>query len=139
MGEHRPYKARVTGSSPVAGTTFLGYSMKLIVAGSRQFKNELEAYKSLVDYLDTLDITEVVSGCAKGADSMGEYYASINDIPIRKFPANWKKYGKAAGFIQNEEMAKYAAVVLWNGTSKGSKHMIDTAKKQGLELKVIHV
>lgn len=85
------------------------------------------------------DITEVVSGNARGADEMGEWWASENGIQIKLFPANWSKFGKAAGPIRNEEMAKYAdcLVAFWDGKSKGTSNMLDLAEKYGLHIEVV--
>lgn len=79
----------------------------------------------------------------RGADTLGERFAKENGYPIKYFPADWNKYGKAAGVIRNEEMAKYAAeyededdegilVAFWDGKSRGTKNMIDNAEKYGL-------
>jgi hypothetical protein len=117
--------------------------MKLIIAGSREFTD----YKLLTETLkaeglstDTVDT--VVSGCAHGADKLGEKWAVSYGIPIARFHADWDSHGKRAGFIRNGEMAEYAdaCIVFWNGTSKGTKHMIDIAKrKQGMRLIVVTV
>lgn len=106
--------------------------MKTIIAGGRDyfFTDEDETK------LDNLrsQISEVVSGGAKGADSCGERWARENDIPIKMFPADWKKYDKAAGPIRNEQMARYAdAVILFPGGS-GTKNMYETAKRYGLKI-----
>ncbi len=114
---------------------------KIIVAGSRGFTD----YPLLKDTLDQLFIhidkknIEIVSGMAKGADKLGERYAKENNIPIKQFPANWLDHGKKAGYLRNEEMAQYAThcVVFWDNQSKGTKHMIDLAKKHRLQLRVI--
>ena len=98
--------------------------MKVIIAGSRSLI-KISAIREAIEK-SGFDITEVVSGCAIGADSLGEYYAKMNNIPIKQFPAPWDQYGKAAGAIRNARMADYAdaAIVVWDGVSKGSKHMI---------------
>lgn len=104
----------------------------IVVAGSRSFNN----YQILEDRLDFLlqniknkYIINIVSGEAKGADYLGEVYAARRRFGIIRKPANWKKYGKSAGYIRNKEMAKIAnaVVVFWDGQSSGSKHMIDLA------------
>jgi hypothetical protein len=114
--------------------------MKVIIAGSRNFVD----YKLLCETCDYMlqnktDI-EIVSGRAKGADLLGEKYAKERGHKIKEFPAAWDAYGKSAGYIRNEEMAKYAdaAIVFWDGNSKGSKHMINLAEKYNLRLKVIN-
>lgn len=97
--------------------------MKTIVAGGRQFQNYLLMKASL----NPLIITEIVSGAAKGADQMGEWYAKEHNIPVRKFPAHWDLYGKSAGIRRNIEMAAYAdqLVAFWDRKSRGTKHMIE--------------
>jgi hypothetical protein len=86
-------------------------------------------------------ITEVVSGTARGADRTGEQWASENNVPVKRFPADWDKHGKRAGYLRNADMAEYAEalVAFWDGQSRGTKHMIDLAEKAGLRVSVVHV
>ena len=81
--------------------------------------------------LDVLTISEVVSGKARGADSLGELWANENNVKLSDFPADWDRYGKRAGYVRNEEMGHYAdkAIIFWDGASKGTKNMIDIMKK----------
>ena len=104
--------------------------MKYIIAGGRDFDNIYIMAQALDQF--EKDITEVVSGTARGADSIGEQWARGRDIPIKKFEPNWEQYGKSAGFIRNSEMGAYAdaAICFWNGKSAGTKHMIQTMKFQ---------
>jgi len=104
--------------------------MKVIIAGSREIKDP----KVVLDAIETsgYNITEVVSGKARGVDTIGEVYARINDIPIKEMPAEWTKYGKKrAGPIRNKEMALYAdaAVIVWDGISTGTHNMIQNMKR----------
>lgn len=81
-----------------------------------------------------------VCGQARGADTLGERYAKEHNHSIQYFPANWKRYGKAAGYIRNTEMAKDAdALVAFfgDGQSLGTKHMIATAEQLGLDVLVV--
>lgn len=117
-------------------------AFRVIIAGTRTFNN-YELLQSTLDWLlkekkDAHSIV-IISGKARGADSLGERYAKENGYLIDDKPAEWDKYGKAAGYIRNEEMAKVAeaCVVFWDGKSRGSKHMIDLAKKYNLKLKVV--
>ena len=106
--------------------------MKTIIAGSRTITD----YSLLMDVLDsvTWEITEVISGGARGVDRLGEQYANKNNIPIKRFPAQWTKYGKRAGFLRNKEMAEYAdaLIAVWDGESKGTQHMLNLAKQNNL-------
>jgi hypothetical protein len=71
-------------------------------------------------------VTEIVSGGARGVDRLGERYARKRGLPCKVFPAQWAKYGKSAGPIRNAEMAKYTdyGVAVWDGVSRGTANMI---------------
>lgn len=101
--------------------------MKIIIAGGREF-NDYESLCTEVRRILTgkLDIS-IISGTARGADSLGAKYATACGYNLIQMPADWNKYGKAAGYRRNEEMAQIAdmAIVFWDGYSKGSGHMID--------------
>lgn len=108
--------------------------MKVIIAGSRWIGPEHSlTLKKLIDrFIEQYGpITEVVSGRARGVDTLGEIWAYENNIPVVTFPADWKSHGNAAGPIRNAKMGVYAdaAVILWDGESKGSNHMVKTMKK----------
>lgn len=109
--------------------------MKTIIAGTRHFND----YELLSKVCREEAITEVVSGTARGADQLGERYADESGLPIKRFPADWNKYGKGAGYKRNAEMAMYAEALIafWDGESKGAKHMIDLAKKNNLKIRVV--
>lgn len=118
--------------------------MKLIIAGSRGLPlidEEITAAVTsfiLANPIAVIDLskgpmtylTEVVSGTARGIDRLGELWAERRGIPVKRFPADWNKHGKAAGFIRNREMAIYGdgALVLWDGKSRGSKNMYETMR-----------
>ena len=82
---------------------------------------------------------EIVCGKARGADSLGEQYAKERGIPVRYFPADWRTLGQSAGYQRNTQMAQYAdaLVAFWDGRSKGTKHMIDTAQRFKLDIRVV--
>lgn len=81
----------------------------------------------------------LVSGHARGVDTLAEKYAEERGIPIQVFPAEWKKYGKAAGPIRNRAMLEYAkegtvvVAAFWDGQSRGTGNMIKQAKAAGAE------
>jgi hypothetical protein len=112
--------------------------MKVIIAGSRTFRDLDILTKECDFYLQNCKDIEVVSGTAAGADSLGEMYALTRNYKVTRFPADWQKYGKAAGYIRNEEMAKYAdaLIAFWDGISKGTEHMINLAKRYNLKIAV---
>jgi len=126
--------------------------MKVIIAGSRNI-TDYEVVKKAVEE-SLFDLTEVVSGKAKGVDKLGEKYAEENDLSIKGFGAEWdnldvpkykikkNKYGKSynvtAGFERNEKMADYAdaLIAIWDDKSKGTKHMIECMRRKGKEVYV---
>ena len=121
---------------------------KLIIAGGRDFNHPNMLFDETRIYLDelytqigdkVLDL-EIVSGRANGADKWGETFADEHYFPKQYFPANWDKHGKAAGPIRNKEMAEYAdaAIIFWDGKSRGSKNMIDNMKALNKPYKVIN-
>lgn len=116
---------------------------KVIVAGSRDYTNFEKVEYELMMYfkangLHRADV-EIVSGCAKGADTLGIQFAEKYGLKLAKFPADWDQYGKRAGYLRNEQMAKYADVLFafWDGTSKGTNHMINLARDNNLDVHVI--
>jgi hypothetical protein len=113
--------------------------MKVIVAGSRYFKDFKRLIDELLKIQKDVTIDEIVSGGCHGADKYGECWADLFDIPVKIFKADWKKYGKAAGPIRNKEMAEYGdmLVLFWDGKSKGSANMLKTM--QSLNKKCIEV
>jgi len=110
----------------------------VIVAGGRDFNDPKLHFKSILDSWFHGNFNHVVSGMARGADSMAVEYATKKGLVLDKFPADWDTHGNSAGYRRNEEMAKHSHVLLafWDGESKGTKHMIDIALREGLEVHV---
>lgn len=119
---------------------------KVIIAGSRNFYDYNKVEETVICYFMDHGIpknsVEVISGGARGADSLGERLADSYGLKLIIFPAKWDDYGKAAGMIRNKEMADYAIkdsekailFAFWDGKSRGTKGMIDTAKRCGMEV-----
>lgn len=113
--------------------------MKTIIAGSREITSPGIVARAIL--ASGIEITEVVSGGARGVDSLGEQWARRSRIPVTEFPvtpADWKKYGKRAGYIRNHKMGEYAEalIAVWDGQSRGTGHMINIAKELGLLVKM---
>ena len=118
---------------------------RIIVAGSRDFHDYELLKKTLEDYVGYDKKITIISGCANGADILGEKYAKEYGIKCIKIPAIWHIYGKSAGYRRNKQMAMYAIhdaygvlFAFWNGKSKGTNHMINIAKKYNLEIHIIN-
>jgi hypothetical protein len=117
-------------------------NFKVIIAGSRGFSNykllREQCNKFLREKRKTSNII-VVSGHARGADTLGEKYAQDEGFTLEIYPAQWKKFGKGAGYRRNEQMAEIAdaLIAFWDGSSKGTKHMIDIMNEKNLLVRVV--
>ncbi len=115
-----------------------------LVVGSRTF-DDYEFMKAKLDHiLKNHSNIVIVSGGAKGADSLAEKYAKEKGYPIKVFPANWDKYGKSAGYKRNEQMHQYinkaekrGVVAFWQNESKGTAHNFKLAEKYKNPIRII--
>lgn len=116
--------------------------MRTIIAGTRevQFK---KACSLVCDALEQCgfapQITEIIHGDARGIDRAAKHVCA-GFYPIIDVPAEWDKFGKIAGHVRNEEMAKMAdaLICVWDGKSPGSRNMISIAKQYGLKIYIHH-
>lgn len=119
---------------------------RVIIAGTRDFDN----YTLLCEYADKMLANRkeagyniiIVSGCATGADTLGEQYAEARGYQVERYPAQWRdangRYDKGAGVKRNALMADNADALLayWDGKSRGTKNMINEATKRGLLVRI---
>jgi hypothetical protein len=105
--------------------------VKLAVVGSRAFDD----YEFLSNILKWYDIAAIISGGARGADSLAARYAKEHGIPLEEFPADWDKLGKAAGHIRNKKMAEVCdeavAFMDVNHPTPGTTNMIQNVERWG--------
>lgn len=120
---------------------------KVVVAGGRDFNDYELLEKELIAFLKgkRRSEVEIVSGVAKGADTLGLDFADKHCCKKAYFPAAWNRkpdgtYDKSAGHRRNAEMAKYAdaCIAFYDGSSKGTGGMIKLAERYGLDLKVVY-
>ena len=116
---------------------------KVSVTGSRTWPATREEWEELDDqgkldqtsrtvrlineFIDQMPAdTTVISGGAQGPDTIAETRAIERGLAFTLFPAEWKKYGKGAGFKRNKDIARYAdeCLVFWDGESSGTKNFI---------------
>lgn len=118
---------------------------RIVISGSRQF-NDYEYLLKKFNFITSeipFDTIEIITGGARGTDKLGERFAREHDIKLTLFPAEWSKYGFAAGPVRNKQMAVYAKeeyailCAFWNGKSKGTLNMIEAAISTGFD--EIHV
>ena len=124
--------------------------LRVIIAGSRDFSDYELLKKSAIEIITKKtmlpDLTRIISGGARGADTLGERFANEMGLEISRFIPDWDGLGKRAGYVRNAEMAKFAVeddndgmlIAFWDGQSRGTKHMIDLAKRYGLEVHVVN-
>ena len=118
-------------------------NFKVIIAGSRGFSNYKLLKEKCNQYLreKRKDYNVIiVSGHARGADLLGEKYAQDEGFPLEIYLADWKKFGKSAGFRRNEQMAEVAdaLIAFWDGKSHGTKHMIEIMENKNLLVKIVN-
>lgn len=108
--------------------------MRLIIAGSRSIGDDTFPVIDAIITVARLPVSEVVSGGARGADELGERWAAEHGVALRRFPADWKRYGRAAGHLRNWEMREYgeALLALWDGSSAGTRGMISAMRSKVL-------
>lgn len=99
--------------------------MKVAVIGSREIDN-INLEKHLPEECD-----EIVSGGARGVDSIAARYAEKHGLKLTVFRPDYEKFGKGAPLIRNRLIVEYADAVIafWDGVSRGTLYVIDYAKK----------
>ena len=103
---------------------------RILICGDRDYKDWMQVR----DYLDTISRTAIIiHGGAKGADSIAGNLATYLNMKVIKYPADWDKYGKAAGVLRNQQMLDegYPDLVVYFHkdleNSKGTKDMVKRA------------
>lgn len=117
-------------------TVILPREFPLIIAGCRTISDSrvLEAAIEEISGMRWMPNEVVSGGEPNGVDRLGELWARMLEIPVRRFPADWDRHGKAAGPLRNRDMAEYVALhdgrllAIWDGASRGTKDMIDQAR-----------
>lgn len=115
---------------------------RVIIAGGRSFSDYQLLREQCLSVLQEKMRTHrviVISGHARGADALGERFAKEFGLECEAHPAQWKAFGRGAGLIRNAEMAKNAdaLIAFWDGRSRGTGHMINFAKRRGLDVSIV--
>lgn len=108
---------------------------KIVIAGSRKFNDYDFLKKKVNKFLENKKDSHkiiIISGHAKGTDELGERYAKEKGYNTKIYPAEWKKYGRAAGPIRNKIMINKAnaLIAFWDGKSRGTSSSINLAKEE---------
>lgn len=117
---------------------------RIIIAGSRscpESSPELEEQIEAILKQYKRSSVEIVDGTARGADRLGYNIAQKWNLPVKRFPADWEKEGKRAGYLRNKKMAQYGTelIALWDGYSRGTFMMIQLARRNNLKVTIIKI
>ena len=110
--------------------------MRTIIAGSRSITDYAVVEEAV--RASGIQPSVVLSGAARGVDVLGERWAADQRIPLERYPADWDRLGRGAGFVRNLAMAKKAdaLIAVWDGASRGTRRMIQYATDHGLKVYV---
>lgn len=115
-----------------------GEAMKLAIVGSRKFSDYAWMEQCLLRRFSVEDIEAVISGGARGTDSLAARFAGEHHLPLVVVPADWKRYGRKAGPLRNAEIVSRADTVaaFWDGLSRGTRDAIARARLAGKRVEV---
>lgn len=116
--------------------------MKLAIIGSRTFTDYEYLKERVLSMIESVDEIEcIISGGAKGVDTLAEIFAKEFNIKTEIYLPQWDVYGKAAGMIRNKTIIDSATKVIafWDNKSKGTKNGIELAMKRENLLKVFAI
>jgi hypothetical protein len=114
--------------------------MKVLVCGSREWRDGSLVRKRLFEIAESSEVEPtLLHGDAQGADRIAAGFALGFGYLVRPFPANWKRYGKRAGFLRNVAMLEQKpdlVLAFQINNSRGTQHTIDEARKRGIPVEV---
>lgn len=117
--------------------------MRVLVCGDRNWTDQ-ELVDCTLDMMHaSKPIALIIEGEAQGADKMGRNWAERHDVPFRAFPAQWDRYGRAAGPIRNQQQLNEGhpdLVVAFHDDlahSKGTRHMVKIAQRANVPVRII--
>lgn len=109
--------------------------MRILICGDRNWVDQDTITKALKLWNPTV----VIEGECRGADILGRESAKQLGIPFIPYPAYWKKIGRGAGPIRNQQMLDEGhpdLVLAFHNDiehSKGTKDMMTRAKLAGIK------
>ena len=117
---------------------------RIVVAGCRNYSNYAQAREFILDCINSFETDEnliFISGGCRGADALGERFATEFGYKTERYIAEWEKYGRAAGPERNHKMAEIGDLVIcfWDGKSKGTKSMINCSEKLDKEIRILYI
>jgi len=120
--------------------------MNLGIVGSRNF-TDYESFKNAIFKvlqgwnIELKDVENIVSGGAKGADTLAEKFAKEYDINMNVYKPNWNLYGKKAGIIRNTDIVENSThmIAFPSRYGKGTQDSITKAKNKKIPIKVLYI
>lgn len=111
--------------------------MKVLICGSRGINDRAVVARAVAE--SGMEPTHIVSGGARGVDTLACLFAHSNGIEFTEYFADWNKHGRRAGFLRNVVMvdAVDAVIAVWDGKSRGTRHSIDYATSQGKKVFIL--
>lgn len=110
---------------------------RVIICGSRDWADDKLVKQTICAYVSGFgDVTIVHGDCPTGADASARRWAVDRGALEERHPADWKKHGKAAGPIRNQEMVDLGAfkcLAFWDGKSRGTLDMLERASRAGID------
>lgn len=114
--------------------------MRVLICGGRSFEDRRLFHNTIFPYYEKYKSNlEIITGMARGADTLALKFGLYYQLSVHKFPAEWDVYGKSAGYIRNKQMldiGKPDLVVAFPG-GNGTKMMIKLAKDAGVQTKEV--
>ena len=107
--------------------------MKLAIIGSRSI-SDLNIDNYITEFPDT-----IITGGAKGVDTLAESFANSHNIPLEIFKPDYKRHLRGAPIRRNETIAREcdALLAFWDGKSRGTKYTFEFARKLGKSVHVV--
>lgn len=122
--------------------------MRILVCGSRGWANHSTTYIRIREVLQKklsppYESSVIIHGNAPCVDKLSGVVAQDLGCQVEAYPADWVNLGRGAGLIRNKRMLDQGkpdlVLAFWDGTSRGTKHMIDLATKAGIPVEVIRL
>lgn len=116
--------------------------MQMLICGSRGITDVERVRRAMNEAWNDMgrpEITRVISGGARGVDSIGAMLARQGGVGVVTVYPDWDQFGRRAGFIRNTRMLEMLSqgdvvVAVWDGKSRGTKHTIDLGTQKGLKV-----
>lgn len=108
----------------------------VLVCGGRLYSDRPRVMAELDALHAKEPFTKLVHGAANGADEHAGWWALCRGVPVATYPAEWRKYGRAAGPIRNRKMLAVESpqlVVAFPGGT-GTADMVRQAKAAGIRV-----